>query len=160
MIRYPGSTQRALYVQCTYIVRTLYQLYVQCTYIVRTVPAGYIQKSLKLFNFSDSTIKWVKSLQLNSNSKILHNGHFSNKIDLGRGYRQGDSISPYLFVLAAEFLAEAIRSNHNMTGIKIYEQEHKVSQYADGTSLLSKAHEQKLRECMAILTEFESISGQ
>ena len=32
--------QRALYVQCTYIVRTLYQLYVQCTYIVRTVPAG------------------------------------------------------------------------------------------------------------------------
>ena len=32
--------QRALYVQCMYIVRTLYQLYVQCTYIVRTVPAG------------------------------------------------------------------------------------------------------------------------
>ena len=29
-----------LYVQCTYIVRALYQLYVQCTYIVRTVPAG------------------------------------------------------------------------------------------------------------------------
>ena len=33
-------TQRALYVQCTYIVRTVGTMYVQCTYIVRTVPAG------------------------------------------------------------------------------------------------------------------------
>ena len=36
-------SQRALDVQCTYIVRTMYQLYVQCTYIVRTVPAGLYQ---------------------------------------------------------------------------------------------------------------------
>ena len=35
-------SQRALYVQCTYIVRTLYELYVQCTYIVRPVPAGLV----------------------------------------------------------------------------------------------------------------------
>ena len=34
------NTQRALYVQCTYIVRTVGTMYVQCTYIVRTVPAG------------------------------------------------------------------------------------------------------------------------
>ena len=33
-------SQRALYVQCTYIVRTVGTMYVQCTYIVRTVPAG------------------------------------------------------------------------------------------------------------------------
>ena len=38
-----NKAQRALYVQCTYIVRTLYQPYVQCTYIVRTVPAGSIR---------------------------------------------------------------------------------------------------------------------
>ena len=42
-------TQRALYVQCTYIVRTLYQLYVQCTYIVRTVPAGYLRTLRRVF---------------------------------------------------------------------------------------------------------------
>ena len=33
-------TQRALDVQCTYIVRTVGTMYVQCTYIVRPVPAG------------------------------------------------------------------------------------------------------------------------
>ena len=119
----------------------------------------YIQNSLKLFNFNDSIIKWVRSLQLNSSSKILQNGHLSEKINLGRGCRQGDPISPYLFVLAAEFLAEAVRSNKNITGITIYEQEHKVSQYADDTSLLLNDNEENLRECMAILSEFELISG-
>ena len=37
-----GIAQRALYVQCTYIVRTVGTLYVQCTYIVRPVPAGRV----------------------------------------------------------------------------------------------------------------------
>ena len=38
--RHAFTSQRALYVQCTYIVRTVGTMYVQCTYIVRTVPAG------------------------------------------------------------------------------------------------------------------------
>ena len=36
------TAQRALYVQCTYIVRTAGTMYVQCTHIVRTVPAGRV----------------------------------------------------------------------------------------------------------------------
>ena len=35
-----NKSQRALYVQCTYIVRTVGTMYVQCTYIVCPVPAG------------------------------------------------------------------------------------------------------------------------
>ena len=39
-VSWNGTSQRALYVQCTYIVHTVGTMYVQCTYIVRTVPAG------------------------------------------------------------------------------------------------------------------------
>ena len=120
---------------------------------------NFIRKSLEIYKFGENTIKWVRSLQENSTSKILQNGHLSEKILLGRGCRQGDPISPYLFVLAAEFLSEAIRVNTKIEGINIHDHENKVSQYADDTSLFLKATEKILRESIAVLNDFETISG-
>ena len=119
----------------------------------------FILNSLKIFNFGENIISWVKSLQINSNSKILQNGYLSDEIALGRGCRQGDPISPYLFVLAAEFLAESIRSNNNIKGINIQNKEHKLSQYADDTTLFLKLEEKSMRSCMDTLLEFEQMSG-
>ena len=119
----------------------------------------FILKSLEKFNFGEDIKKWVKSLQLNSNSKILQNGHLSDEITLGRGCRQGDPISPYLFILAAEFLAEAIRTNKNIKGIKIHETEHKLSLYADDTTIFLKHDEQSIRSCIGTLKEFKRLSG-
>ena len=124
-----------------------------------SISWDFISKSLKKFNFGDSIVNWVKSLQINSNSKILQNGYLSEEIVLGRGCRQGDPISPYLFVLAAEFLAESIRSNNNIKGITIQNREHKLSLYADDTTLFLKQDERSMRACMDALLEFENMSG-
>ena len=124
-----------------------------------SISWNFIIDSMKKFNFGENIISWVRSLQLNSNSKILQNGYLSEEIELGRGCRQGDPISPYLFVLAAEFLAESIRSNTNITGITLYNKEHKLSQYADDTTLFLKYEEQNIRNCMGSLLEFEGMSG-
>ena len=124
-----------------------------------SISWDFILNSLKKINFGEGTIKWVRSLQLNSTSKLLQNGFLSDIINLGRGCRQGDPISPYLFVLAAEFLAEAIRSNKNIIGLQIHKKEHKLSQYADDTTLFLKYNEQNIRNCMGTLRDFESVSG-
>ena len=124
-----------------------------------SISWDFISKTLEIFNFGDSVKNWVKSLQINSTSKILQNGHLSDEIALGRGCRQGDPISPYLFVLAAEFLAEAIRSNKNIKGLTILEKEHKLSLYADDTTLFMKYEEECIRSCMGTLREFQKISG-
>ena len=114
---------------------------------------------MEIFNFGEEVKNWVRSLQINSTSKILQNGHLSDEIALGRGCRQGDPISPYLFVLAAEFLAEAIRSYTNIKGLTILEKEHKLSLYADDTTLFIKYEEECIRSCMGTLREFKKILG-
>ena len=119
----------------------------------------FISKSLKYFNFGKQTINWIKSLQIGSTSKILQNGNLSSQINLGRGCRQGDPVSPYLFVIAAEVMAEAIRENKQIKGITLHTQEHKTSLYADDTTLFLKPNENNIRMCMQILKEFERISG-
>ena len=51
-----------------------------------------------------------------------------------RGVRQGGPLSPYLFLLAVETLAMAIRENGEIKGIVIDKQGTKLLQYADDTT--------------------------
>ena len=114
----------------------------------------YISKILKTFNFNNKTISVIKSLQTNSKSKILQNGHLSDLIFMGRGCRQGDPISPYLFVLAVELLGETVRAHEEISGISTCGKELKISQFADNTTLFMRHNESNLRVCMSILNDF------
>ena len=60
----------------------------------------------------------------------------SNFFALERGVRQGCLLSPYIFLLCVEILAERIRMNQDIKGISINGNEIKISQYADDTTLI------------------------
>ena len=119
----------------------------------------FITKTLKLFNIGDNIIQWITSLQVNSYSHIVQNGNMSKKVLLHRGCRQGDPVSPYIFVLAAEIMAAAIRENADIKGINIFEREQKISLYADDTMLYLAAQEKSLNQALSTLQEFKLISG-
>ena len=50
--------------------------------------------------------------------------------------RQGCPLSPDLFILGVEILADAIRKNSGIKGIFLKDDEVKTSQYADDTTLI------------------------
>ena len=56
----------------------------------------------------------------------MNNGMTSNYFTLERGVRQGDPLSPYLFIVVVETLAIAIRQNPAIKGIFIGKEETKL----------------------------------
>ena len=65
---------------------------------------------------------------------MINNGLSPDYFYLTRGVRQGDPLSPYLFLLAVETLAIAVRENSNIKGITIEDEETKILQYVDDTT--------------------------
>ena len=78
---------------------------------------------------------------------------------LKRGCRQGDPISPYIFILCAEILGKMIRNNKDIKGIHINNKEFKLSQYADDTQLLLDGPEISLKEALRTLKQYYIMSG-
>ena len=75
-----------------------------------------------------------ENLLNNIQSCVTNNGVSSNFCTLERGVRQGDPLSPYLFIIALETLAIAIRQKESIKGITIGTKETKLLQFADDTT--------------------------
>ena len=99
-----------------------------------TLEWHYLFSCLKAFNFGPDLINWVRTFYQNIQSCVINNGLASDYFTLERGVRQGDPLSPYLFLLAIETLAISIRKNPEIEGIKISKNETKLLQYADDTT--------------------------
>ena len=69
-------------------------------------------------------------------SAVIQCGHLSSFFEIGRSCRQGDPLSPYLFIICAEVLAHRIRKKNKILGIKVNGVAFKISECADDTSVI------------------------
>ena len=119
----------------------------------------FLETMLQNLNFGPSFIKWIKTFYTNISSCITNNGYTSNYFPIQRGVRQGDPLSPYLFILVVEMMACKIRQDERVEGIKLNDtSEIKLLQYADDTNGLLKDLN-SARHFLRAVEEFGSFSG-
>ena len=120
---------------------------------------SFVFKSLQKFKFGDCFIQWVKTLYRNGNSCVCNNGYSSGNFMLNRGVRQGCPLSPYLFILCVEVLAQKVLSNELIKGVSVMNNEIKLLQYADDTIIFLDGTESSFKEVLLVLEDFRLASG-
>ena len=119
----------------------------------------FIDKVLDIFNFKDSIKSWIKTFYKNSMSAVIQNGYLSESFYLERGCRQGDPLSPYIFILCAEILSILVRNSKHIKGITIDGEQYLISQYADDTTFILDGSPRSLANTLEILDYYADISG-
>jgi hypothetical protein len=94
-----------------------------------------------------------------SRSAILMNGIPGPWIDYERGLRQGDPLSPYLFLLVADVLQQLIRPDPVLCHPLVDGAPCPILQYADDTLIIMRAGEPAAARLKLLLDQFAEATG-
>ena len=124
-----------------------------------SIEWNFMNMTLEKFGFGSSFINLVKMLYKNANNRIVNNGWVSNSFGISRGIRQGCPISALLYILVAEVMAERIRNNNQIRGIKIGRSKTlKLTQMADDTTIFLES-EHNIPILLDEIQSFSEVSG-
>ncbi|KAL9987009.1 hypothetical protein ACROYT_G001243 [Oculina patagonica] len=118
----------------------------------------FLFEAIDAMNFGPMFQNWIHVFYSNISSCVLNNGFASNFFSLHRGVRQGCPLSGLLFVLAVETLAQSIRQNNNICGLKLNDTEIKLSLYADDITAFI-LNDSSADHLFNLLSEFGECSG-
>ena len=124
-----------------------------------SVSWSFIKKTPSFFRFGPDIKLWIEIFYKNIKSYVVVKGQMSTWFQIERGCRQGDPLSPYIYVLCARILAVRIRQSSGVNGIKIKDVEYLISQFADDTSIYLDGSRESFENVIKILTEFAIWSG-
>lgn len=126
---------------------------------------AFVESMLNEFGFNRLWFERVMMCIKTVNYSFLHDGVVFGKVQPQRGIRQGDPISPYLYILCAEGLSSIMRRNEDaglIHGCKIVRGAPEISHllFADDCYFFFRASGAEAASMKSILTRYEEISGQ
>ena len=124
----------------------------------------YLKKVLESFGFNNRKINWIYSLITTPYFSILVNGTPTKTFNASRGIRQGDPLSQFLFILAAEGLSRYLKKERiakKIKGLRLWGNELPIThqQFVDDIMLFGKASLKEVRNLKKILDLFAKASG-
>jgi hypothetical protein len=123
---------------------------------------AFLFEVLRGMGFPEIFLRWVNIALRTASTSVLVNGNPGRRIVYARGLRQGDPLSPLLFVLSMEvsMLLFSRAAEHGLlTPIGNCSAEQRLSIYADDVVVFLKPTVQDLVTIRALLEVFGAVSG-
>uniref|UniRef100_A0A3B5R811 Reverse transcriptase domain-containing protein n=1 Tax=Xiphophorus maculatus TaxID=8083 RepID=A0A3B5R811_XIPMA len=111
------------------------------------VSWSYLYYTLETFGFRHSVLEIIKMIYTDSKATVTTNGSRSTQFLIERGTKQGDPLSPLLFIIALKPLDQAIRQNKIIKGITM-----------DDVLLLLSNPEESLPPLLDLINNFSELS--
>ena len=130
-----------------------------------SVDWGYLDEVMGCMAFPTLWRKWIKECVSTATASVLVNGSPTDEFHFEWGLRQGDPLSPFLFLLATEGLnvmMKALIEAQSFTGYRVGGADSVVVshlQFADDTLLIGEKSWANVRAMRAGLRLFEAMSG-
>ena len=124
-----------------------------------SVSWDFLHEVMENSNFPSQFMDWVKALYLDKELRIINHGFLSQPLYPSNGLAQGDGLSPLLFVLVIETLANNIHANDNIQGFKVNSIHKKLGLLADEIIPSLKAKQISFSQLLETLQLFAQISN-
>ncbi|XP_071699700.1 uncharacterized protein [Rutidosis leptorrhynchoides] len=124
----------------------------------------FLFKTMQFMGFGLKWISFIRACLSSSSISVLINGSPTKEFSPGRGIRQGDPISPFLFIIVAEglnILVKRALANGLLQGLRIGNDNLIIThlQYADDTIFFGEWNKRSAKHISKLLKCFENISG-
>lgn len=125
----------------------------------------FLKEAMTCMDFGEQWIQWIMECVSTVSYSVLINGRAEGHIIPERGLRQGDPLSPYLFILCAEVLSHMMMKamdDRSLLGVKIALQAPPINHllFADDSLFFSLANLKAAKKLKHIFNTYEAISGQ
>ncbi|CAM8980230.1 unnamed protein product [Rhodiola kirilowii] len=125
----------------------------------------YLKMVMLQFGFEERWVNMIMNYVSSVRYAICINGEITTFFDPERGLRQGDPLSPYLFILCSEWLSHSLSKlqvQRSIEGIKVSRAAPLVTHlmFADDCLLAFKVADNTGDVLSSLLRKYEHISGQ
>lgn len=130
-----------------------------------SVEWGFLERVMLRLGFKDSWVQKIMSCITSVSFSFKINGKIQGNVTSTRGLRQGDPISPYLFIICADAFSTLISrgiDQRRIHGVRVCRGAPPLSHlfFGDDSILFAKANVRECSEIANILSTYERASGQ
>ncbi|GAU10537.1 hypothetical protein TSUD_419470, partial [Trifolium subterraneum] len=128
-----------------------------------SVSSSFLELMMIKMGFSEGWLKWLRACIFESTMSILINGSPTADFKVERGLRQGDPLSPFLFLIVAEGLTGLMNRAVAIDKFKGYQIGNNIQfpilQFADDTILTGDGTWDNIHTIKTVLRGFELVYG-